>query len=334
MKYLQQTWRTLAFLCIYVLFASYTFAFPSETGWTLLIFVTLVALVELFSFIGRLQNLEFSAPYDLSVHVDTPVSVEVMMNKRPKRILWITGCKVSSPYFLEEFTYVFYHGQKKSLQMTWQPYTRGIVQKQMMHITASDLFGWFKKESTHTFTVDWQVLPAIHPLGKVAGLFFQKQLTLNRQNFGEPSFKINKFRPYQPGDRLSQIDWKISSKQQELVLREYEQEQPSESVFLFYGSASPYFEATLSLFYSLWKELQGEGADFVLLGEQGMSQTYLTKDDFSFIQPLNQEVELPDFGQKQVILLVPEANQLPKTSSVRGWIQIYGYQQLLQQLKE
>jgi len=309
MKYLQQTWHFLAFLCIYLLFASYALAFPSETAWTLLLFATLIVLLEVFSLIGSLQNLEFSAPRYLSTHVDEAVSIEITMNKRPKKILWLIACKVSSSQYVEDFTYLFYHGQKKTLQVTWQPYTRGIVQKQMMHITASDLFGWFKKESVRTFTVDWQVLPAVHPLGKVAAGFFQKQLTFNKQNFGEPSFKIKKFRPYQPGDRLSQIDWKLSSKQQELVLREYEQEQPIEIIFLFYGKNSSSFEAMLSLFYSLWQEFQGERARFVLLGEHGASPTNLTKQDFSSIQPLNEEVELPDFEGKQIILFIPEINQ-------------------------
>ncbi|MCT8311386.1 hypothetical protein HXW78_10945, partial [Tetragenococcus halophilus] len=176
MKYLQQTWHFLAFLCVYLLFVSYALAFPSDTAWTLLLFSTLVVLLEVFSLIGSLQNLEFKASHYLLAHVDEIVPVEITMNKQPKKLLWLMVCKVSSPQYLEDFTYSFYYGQKKSLQITWQPYTRGIVQKQTMHITASDLFGWFKKESANLFTVHWLVLPAVHPLGKVVANFFQKQL--------------------------------------------------------------------------------------------------------------------------------------------------------------
>lgn len=334
MKYLQQTWHFLAFLCVYLLFVSYALAFPSDTAWTLLLFSTLVVLLEVFSLIGSLQNLEFKASHYLLAHVDEIVPVEITMNKQPKKLLWLMVCKVSSPQYLEDFTYSFYYGQKKSLQITWQPYTRGIVQKQTMHITASDLFSWLKKESTNSFTVHWLVLPAVHPLGKVAANFFQKQLILNKQNFGEPSFKIKKFRPYQSGDRLNQIDWKLSSKQQELVLREYEQEQPIETIFLFYGKNSASFEAMLSLFYSFWQEFQKDKSRFVLLGEQGASSTNLTQEDFSTIQPLNEEVELPDFGKKQIIHFIPEMNQQAEVFSASRWVQVYDYQQLLQQLKE
>ncbi|WP_289943020.1 DUF58 domain-containing protein [Tetragenococcus halophilus] len=145
---------------------------------------------------------------------------------------------------------------------------------------------------------------------------------------------MKKFRPYQPGDRLSQIDWKLSSKQQELVLREYEQEQPIETIFLFYGKNSASFEAMLSLFYSFWQEFQKDKARFVLLGEQGASSTNLTQEDFSTIQPLNEEVELPDFGKKQIIHFIPEMNQQAEVFSASRWVQVYDYQQLLQQLKE
>lgn len=65
----------------------------------------------------------------------------------------------------------------------------------------------------------------------------------------------------------------------------------------------------LSLFYSFWQEFQKDKSRFVLLGEQGASLTNLTQEDFSTIQPLNDEVELPDFGRKQMILFIPEMNQ-------------------------
>lgn len=87
----------------------------------------------------------------------------------------------------------------------------------------------------------------------------------------------------------------------------------------------------MSLFYSLWQELLNQDVRFVLLGQQVSDQMRITEEDFAFIQPLEQEVKIPDFGQKQVILFVPEINLQPTTLRP---IQVYDYQQLLQQLKE
>ncbi|AYW45965.1 DUF58 domain-containing protein [Tetragenococcus koreensis] len=331
MKYLQQIWRWLILLFIYLFIGVYALAFPSDTGWFLFIFATLVVLTEAFSLVGALQNIQFSAQSYLLVHAGKSVPVKIKMRKHRGKILWLANLQLSSSQYLETFTYLFYHGQQKQLRVTWKPQARGPVKKQTIHLVGSDLFGWFKKEAIHRFTVDWLVLPPVHPLNKQASYFFQKKLSSNAQNFGEHSFKIKKFRPYQPGDRLGQVDWKISSKQQELILREYEQKEPSETILLFYGANSPYFEHLLSLFYSLWQELLNQDVRFVLLGQQVSDQMRITEEDFAFIQPLEQEVKIPDFGQKQVILFVPEINLQPTTLRP---IQVYDYQQLLQQLKE
>ncbi|GMA09481.1 hypothetical protein GCM10025886_26340 [Tetragenococcus halophilus subsp. flandriensis] len=334
MKYLGQVWRCLAFLFIYILLGIYALAFPSDTGWTLFLFASLVLVLEIFSLVGALKNILFTAPTYLLAHVNEPISVQFKMKKRQRKILWLANLKLTAPQYQETFDYLFYHGQKKQMQITWQPHKRGIVQQQKIHIIASDLFAWFKKESVNEFVVDWHVLPPIHSLGHVATRFFQKKLTSGVQNFGEHTFKIKKFRPYQAGDRLSQIDWKISSKQQELVLREYEQEEPREIIFLFYGSSSPYFELMLSLFYSVWKELPIKEVQFVLLGEQVRNQRAITEEDFSSIQPLEQEISLPDFGKRPMIVFIPEKKQQSISIPVKQQVEIYDYQQLMQQLKE
>lgn len=334
MKSLQQIWRGFVFLLIYLLIVIYTLAFPSDTAWTLFIFATLFSLLELFSFIGSLKKLRIHAQTDLLVHINEPVSVQIQMEKSPKTILLLANLSLSAPQYRGSFSYLFYHGQKKQLQVTWHPTARGPVKKQRLYMVASDLFGWFKKETKNEFAVDWYVLPLIHPLGQSAARFFKKDLLISRQNFGEPTFDIKKFRPYQPGDRLAQIDWKISSKQQELVLREYEQEETTATIFLFYGSKSPYFEAMLSLFYTLWKDLQDENIQFVLIGEQIKNRMHLTQEDFSLIQPLTQDRVLPVFGKKQIILFVPEAKLQPTITSKQRGTQVYDYQQLEQQLKE
>ncbi|GAA3014450.1 DUF58 domain-containing protein [Tetragenococcus koreensis] len=331
MKYFQQIWHWLALLFVYLFIVVYALAFPSDIGWALFIFATLVVLTEIFSLIGALQNIQFRAQSYLIVHVGETVPVQIKMKKRRGKLLWLANLKLFSPQYLETFNYLFYHGQQKQLLVTWKVRTRGSVKKQTIHLVGSDLFGWFKKEAANQFTVNWLVLSPIHLLSKQAAYFFQKSLSSTSQNFGEHSFKIKKFRPYQPGDRLGQVDWKISSKQQELILREYEQKEPSKTILLFYGANSPYFEELLSLFYSLWQELSAQEVQFILLGQQVKNQMRITEEDFAMVEPLEQEVEIPDFGQKQVIILIPEANLQPTTLRP---VQVYDYPQLLQRLKE
>lgn len=281
----------------------YALAFTNKTGWAVLLFVSLILLMEILSLISPLRGVQISASETLIAHLGEPITPLVTIKRAVRLPLFFSRLSIHLPFEKKKQTIRHYHGQTIALSLSWSPKKRGWITKQPIERIGSDLFGWFEKTRVETLSVNWVVLPAIHPYA-AAGLSFIEYVT-KRDYFGDSSYTIKTYRDYQKGDPLKQIDWKTSSRKQSLILREYEKYEPVKWTFIFYGLESEYFEELLSLFYSISK-MYPQQAEFLLIGENISSNEQNELENYALIQPLKTLVEIPERNHRNICLFLPE----------------------------
>ena len=300
----KQSIRWSLLIIVYLLFFSYALAFTNATGWTLLAFSTLIVIVEVLSLFNKLSNIKVSNHQ--TIHTRVNEYTIVALNIRTTKFAGIfPKLSISLTKLNNEATLLFYTGRPKTVELIWRPKRRGVISRQYINVTSSDLFNWFEKYKDIRLKADWIVLPKIHELNDNISDFIKS--FDNPQSFGESSFDIKKFRSYEPGDSLKHIDWKVSSRKQELIYREYQHYEVSEQVYIFYGINSSYFEDMLSLFYSIYLN-KPKNIQLILMGEGVEDYENICLEDFANIRPLNQDSNFPTFTQKQAIIFTPEVN--------------------------
>ncbi len=298
-----QIFRTLLFFFLYSMIFIYAMAFTNASGWALLVAMTLFLIMSLIGRLGPLKKVTIKNLDDFPLHVGQTAPVTFVMQK-----------KVSYPVFfwqLQMFddkqntiaAWAFYYGQKQSFKQIWTPDKRGLEHPFEFTLLTGDPFGWLIKRQRLVMTAERLVLPAIHPQAAAFRRFIQKEQ--KQQFFGTPSYDIKNYRPYRLGDPLKQMDWKLSSRLQQLILREYQTYQEVATLLAFYGQDSPYFEEMLSFFYSLQKGWHQTGIEVLLIGKTG--RIFQPTDlDFAKIEPFTQTPALPAFSQAQVWLFTPQ----------------------------
>lgn len=136
-------------------------------------------------------------------------------NKAPKKIMY--------PWFKRNLTIDY--------QLDHLP--RGEHKLEKILVKTGDFLGFIHKEAWVNVEDTILVYPTYKPL----------HLTLNQSSFGGTvsSNKINKhfeskmvagIREYQPGDKLTLVDWKATARKQEIMTKEFESEQSSDTLLI------------------------------------------------------------------------------------------------------
>ena len=290
---------TVSYLCL----LGYTLAFTNKTGWAVLFFVSLIFLLEIFSLVSPLRGIKISNPETLIAYLGEPVAPSVTIKRVSNVPLFFSRLSVYLPSEKKKQTIRHYHGQTLCLSLIWTPKTRGWITQQPIEKIGSDLFGWFEKKRVEKLSVNWLVLPAIHP--SVDARLFLAESTIKRAYTGDNTYTIKTYRDYRQGDPLKQIDWKTSSRKQGLVLREYEKYETVKWTFIFYGVESAFFEEALSFFYSLANDYPVQ-AEFLLIGENISENVQDELHNYATIQPLKTLIEVPERRHRNVCLFLPE----------------------------
>jgi uncharacterized protein (DUF58 family) len=131
-------------------------------------------------------------------------------------------------------------------------------------------------------------------------------------------------RDYQPGDRFSWINWKVSAKQNEVMVKEFEQRQSDVAVMLLDCTPDPHFELIVSFAASLLRLLIRRGVqvgvldnrvlrfDFPIQGGEAQLHKlfyYLAKINDDSQVPLDRIVQLErSFFQKKMTIIMITAN--------------------------
>lgn len=232
----------------------------------------------------------------------------------------------------------FYRGNLIRLHLPWTPKERGSYEELPVQLYSHDLFGFFEKSYAAGAKQSILILPKLK-LEAVALLPFFKQ-QVRSQTHGEPNFSIRQFRQYQLGDSLKNIDWKLSSKQQELIYREREYEEEQDIFLLFWGEDHPAFEETLTLFYSIHHFSQNQRLFQPLLIGDGLTSPYQTDAAaYAQILPFEKVPEgVPLLTGSHLIFITPvftpQLENYLSQLEAKNSCQVFTYADLMRQLNE
>lgn len=150
--------------------------------------------------------------------------------------------KVFFPLFKKEW----------QLQYSIERLPRGEFSFQGIHLKTGDLLGLIEKEQFVPLEDTMLVYPAYEELSdlRIGARMEQGALTANERNQRDTSVGAG-IRQYQPGDRLSWINWKASAKRNELMTREFEQSKSQDAMLVMDCSLNHDFERVVSVTASL-----------------------------------------------------------------------------------
>lgn len=191
-------------------------------------------------------------------------------------------------YFRQAITILFpWFKREFKLSFTFSDVPRGEHQFTQFIIQSGDLFGFIEKEQTFSLNLALIVYP------------FERQIKVMRSlstfDGGAVPYYTHQLkntsvaggvREYEPGDKFSWIDWKQTARQQEIMTKEFDQEQSTEMLIIFNGTAGHYshpiaFEGAIELTLAMFEELVFRD-DKVHLLSIGDKLTQFTKEDIAY----------------------------------------------------
>lgn len=305
---LKNTLRAIPVLLFYLALFLYAAVFNNASGWVLFFFLTFLFFANLISLIPshkniRLEMLE-SSSYQVGSHSQL---VFELFNYRPLLMpLFAMTVKLQSSPNSEAPFFPAYWGKKYILSFDWTPKTRGVFTELPVILSSTDFLKLFAKQSLQPLKGTFPVLPQLQKL--TAERLIQAILALQPDfyaSFGNHTFNVRNFREHHMGDPLRMIDWKQSSKRNELIVKEYEQEQEQAPLLILYGQQHENFEELLSIYYTTCQLLKNRlPFESVLLADY---PTDLPDQQlFAVLQPEAEAPILPSYANKTLILFAPE----------------------------
>lgn len=285
--------RLLLVLIFILALAAYAVVFNNRASWSILSLLILFLVVNLLTLLPWLRWLKLSGAG--TVYTETGSVAKLPLELRADRFFVMPGLSISLPKNSPaEMQLSWYRGEPKSLVLPLESLARGIYQELPGMIKGNDLFGFFQKKRKLAIPVKIVVLPKKVPGMKAVAQKIQQERL--RHSYGEPLPLVKNYRAYQQGDPMKRVDWKQSARQQELMIREYEQEHPHPMTLIFWGLESADYEDHLSCFYSLQQVLHGKyRIKFLVLGE-GTRSNGNDPEVYGGLQPL---VTKPQLGSLQ-----------------------------------
>lgn len=208
-------------------------------------------------------------------------------------------------------------GFTKNFSLTMEPFvlSRGIYEHPKMVLISSDFFGIWQRRLSLKLPFSLIVPPQFKPDEADAIMHYLLQAEHSPfQSSHLKSFDLKKIREYQPGDRVNLIDWKLSSKKQEIMVKEFEDDKTDDPVFIFYGSQEEEYEETLSVFYSLYRKyLEATSIDTLVFNGDMLIKNPVV-DEFIRVQPITDDgavltalrQEITPFMHKIIITTQPD----------------------------
>ncbi|MCD5000949.1 DUF58 domain-containing protein [Enterococcus saccharolyticus] len=324
MRKIKQLYLLVIFGLVYSLITLYALVFNTQTGWSMWFFASLFLFVEFLGLMSSLKRLFVESP-NLVTEVNQAQAVSFAIKKSSARLLFFPYVTLTGKQLHPEKKIWFFH-KNSLIEVVWTPKKRGNYSEVVVTLVASDLFDWLQKRRKISVPVSWMVLPMQYPYADKLQILFQRILQQNEN--GENDFSIKNYRPYQPGDALKHIDWKLSSREDELMWREYQMYQKSDWILVFYGQKSIYFEEMLTVVYTLFQQWHLTSRQLKLLGNQ-IEQTDELLQQFAQIEPFETPPEIVK-EKKKMIVFVPEKsdNLIEALVATANPFEIYTYQDI------
>jgi len=309
----------------------YTLIFFSSAGWKILSLLFFVGLLIIISLqLSNLKQIEVQTDKVVVCSRNDTLSFNLVLEKKTSRFIYFPVLTIQLADFDLIKRVYGYRGQKLVVPMSYPVNQRGIYHHVNVCLKTNDIFYFFTKQRQYELLVEWVVLPKLI-LGSENLL---NQLAVVQAPIGQPSYEIKSYRAYVHGDSMKQVDWKLSSKHQEIIVKEYDNQEEQPPIFVFYGQTSFYFEEMLDAFYSIYQLSTSMKKKFYLLGDGVTSQVISTNQDFAMISK-SMTIDLNQFLSDKydpIVLFIPERTkqiQILLDSWSQNSIQIISYQDLM-----
>lgn len=293
-------------LSIIVLFFVFIYAvtFNSQLGWVILLLMILFFLLNSLSLLGSLKHMSINPISAINTQVNEKKTVYIELENQKKRRVFFPILIIKNETLNLNYRLVLFFKRKQQISINWLATERLFVENLEFELISTDLFGLFKKSKLVEVPTKIYVLPAHQSNGN--SILDLLNSEMKQAMFGEATFDLEKIRLYQFGDPVKQIDWKLSSKKQELIFKEYEMYESADILFLFYGVRSFYYERMLNLFFSLYQEIDKKEYSFRLMGNNIDKEKVLDILDFAKIKGSDDPGEIPSFKEEYLIIFTPE----------------------------
>lgn len=294
--------NSFLFLLIYSLLCLYAVTFNNKLGWILLTFFTLFFLISLISMISPISKIYVKDLDERVLEIGEKSHLKIEIESKGKIKIFYPVLVIENAVLSFQKILPLFFKKREDFVIELIPNRRGAYKTLEMKIRSSDLFGLLYKEKNQSIKANLFVLP--HFLPEVINLLPLIKLKEEIWRFGEPTFDLEKLRTYQKGDSVKQIDWKISSKKQTLIVKEYEQVKSVRPLLIFYGVRSFYYEQTLAVFYSLYQII--DDVDFLLIESE--TRYWLNPSIYQFceIERSNDPGKFPELEAENLIIFTPE----------------------------
>ncbi|MGX7025377.1 DUF58 domain-containing protein [Vagococcus hydrophili] len=297
----------------------YALTFNSQMSWRVVIFLGVMIFISFLSTRSSLNHLRIDkiSPVLAEVGERRHVDFKLRNHQKNRFIYPILTIKCAELDYEERF--FLFNSREKRVRFLWEIKERTALESLNFELVSSDLFGLVHKSKRLEVATEIYVLPQTI---EKSYLINTKLKLVETNLFGERSFELENIREYQKGDAPREIDWKLSSKKQTLMLREYQKVQVPKTVYIFYGIKSFYFEKSLQYFYTLFKEDRLSDSNFYLLGEQ-VDQTKVTSpNDFAKIKKAADPGAFLIPEEKNIIIITPE-----RTAKLNKALQVFSEKQ-------
>ncbi|WP_170924887.1 DUF58 domain-containing protein [Candidatus Enterococcus clewellii] len=308
---LKNSLRMLFVLFFYLVLFLYTVIFNNASGWTLFFFLTFLLVGNLISLLPSHKKIQLVLLESSTYQAGHPSQLTVeMFTYRPLLLpLFALTLRLHSTSKTNPAFFWAYTGNRKILSFHWTPETRGLFSELPVFFHSTDFLQLLSKGSIQALAGPFSVLPKLEK--ERANAVIQKIVTVQPNfyaSFGNRTFTIRDFRSHQTGDPLRLIDWKQSSKRNELIVKEYEQEQEQEACLIFYGQKHARFEELLSVYYSMMHLLDGKISYTTKLLADYPVET-LNENLFAVLQPFSEEPYMPTYSNKKLLIFAPEPTE-------------------------
>lgn len=299
------TLKKILFIFSYVVILLYTFIFPTPISWVVFYFFTFLLIFLWTTTLISWKDVQFEL---LTDKAHQPKNFLKLKTRFYLPIL-MTNLKVSVGNDRQSFTTDIPCLFKYDLVVPFEEmsFIRGKYDTLLLRTSGKDYLGVFAHQSKQMISVDFSVYPHHLSFDSLYPLLQQLNTRLDMTLLsGHHSAQFRQLREHQAKDSLKDIDWKASFKKQALMVKEYDKESDVAVTIIFLGYQTQYFEALLSLAYSLYVEVSySQAVTLKLIGKfEETISVKESKDSFLTIQPALDSDEIDSIWEKEAVLPV------------------------------
>ncbi|MFS0612121.1 DUF58 domain-containing protein [Lederbergia ruris] len=202
------------------------------------------------------------------------ITIELMLKRRiPFPILFLVVEDIlPADIHSEQHKQLIFPGFKRKMTLQYPcKVSRGEHVWEGIRLTTGDVLGILKKERWF----DYQQIVLVYPqyeelIYKPLESRFEHGSAVNPMQFQKDTSLVSGVRQYQPGDRVSWVDWKATARTNTMMSKEFEVRQTNDLMIVLDRVDSPHFEAMVQFAASLVKTMIQHGGKlgFFSVGEK------------------------------------------------------------------